>query len=159
MTNIEIGKRIKNERERQGLTLREVADKIGVAASTIQRYEAGSISKIKLPVIEAIANKLNVNPAWLIGKSNDKRPINHYDVFEKGDNSISELTAKDERDIAKDLSFTLEQLESAQTGIMFDGEPLDDETRELLKISLENSIRLGKQIAKQKYTNKRYKKD
>ncbi|MCS4474814.1 hypothetical protein JQ032_00975 [Clostridium botulinum] len=41
---------------------------------------------------------------------------------------------------------------------MFDGEPIDDETRELLRISLENSMRLAKEIAKKKYTPKKYKK-
>lgn len=70
MTNEEIGHRIKTEREKLGLTLQEVADMIGVHKSTIQRYEGGQITKIKLPVIDAIANALKVNPTWLIGKSN-----------------------------------------------------------------------------------------
>lgn len=86
--------------------------------------------------------------------------IDRSDLLEDRDNkTLPSLNLKDERDIAKDLSATLSDLESSQVGLMFDGEPLDDETRELLKISLENSMRLGKQIAKQKYTNKRYKKD
>ena len=73
--NIEIGNRIKQRRLSMGLTLGEVASKIGVAISTIQRYEAGTISKIKLPVIQAIAGALDVNPAWLIGKSNEIKPV------------------------------------------------------------------------------------
>jgi len=40
---------------------------------------------------------------------------------------------------------------------MFDGEPIDDETRELLRLSLENSMKLAKQIAKVKYTPNKYK--
>lgn len=73
--NIIIGNRIKQRRLSLGLTLGEVASKIGVAISTIQRYEAGTISKIKLPVIQAIAGALSVNPAWLIGKSEDMEPL------------------------------------------------------------------------------------
>lgn len=73
--NIVIGNRIKQRRLSLGLTLGEVASKIGVAISTIQRYEAGTISKIKLPVIQAIAGALSVNPAWLIGKSEDMEPL------------------------------------------------------------------------------------
>ena len=42
---------------------------------------------------------------------------------------------------------------------MFSGEPLGDETRELLKASLENSIRIAKINAKQKFTPKKYRKD
>ena len=49
------------------MTLDDIADDIGVAKSTIQRYEAGKITKLKLPVIHAIANSLNVDPVWLSG--------------------------------------------------------------------------------------------
>ena len=72
MENIEIGKKIKSERENLNLTLKDIAEDIGVAISTIQRYENGLIKEIKLPVIQAIANSLNVNPNWLIGKENNK---------------------------------------------------------------------------------------
>lgn len=41
---------------------------------------------------------------------------------------------------------------------MFDGAPLDEETKELLKASLEHSIRVAKINAK-KFTNKRYLTD
>ena len=71
MNNIEIGKRIHNARTLRKYTLDEVAKKIGVAKSTIQRYENGKITKIKLPVIDSIANALAVNPAWLVGKSEE----------------------------------------------------------------------------------------
>lgn len=66
MNNKEIGKRIKSRRLYLNLTLKEVAEKVGVASSTIQRYENGSISQCKLPVLESIAKVLNVNPVWLI---------------------------------------------------------------------------------------------
>ena len=70
MTNVEIGKRIKEARDIQKVTLDDVAKKVGVAKSTVQRYENGKIKNIKLPVVESIANALNVNPAWIVGKSN-----------------------------------------------------------------------------------------
>lgn len=71
MDNKEIGKRIKKARDLRNMTLDAVADDIGVAKSTVQRYEAGKIDKIKMPVLSAIANSLRVNPAWIAGKSND----------------------------------------------------------------------------------------
>ena len=40
----EIGFRIKQRREELGLTLEDIASYVKVARSTIQRYEAGSIS-------------------------------------------------------------------------------------------------------------------
>ncbi|MBP3633140.1 MAG: helix-turn-helix domain-containing protein [Oscillospiraceae bacterium] len=69
MDNKKIGLRIEQRRKALGLTLEYVADEIGVAKSTIQRYEKGTIEKIKLPVIEAISRVLNVNPAWICHKS------------------------------------------------------------------------------------------
>lgn len=69
MDNKFVGARIKQRRKTLGLTLNDVAQEIGVAKSTIQRYETGAIEKIKLPVIEAIARAIHTNPAWLCGKS------------------------------------------------------------------------------------------
>lgn len=71
MTNTEIGNRIKYARNLRDATLDDIAQKIGVTKSTIQRYEAGKITTIKLPVVEAIALALNVNPSWVVGKSDD----------------------------------------------------------------------------------------
>ena len=55
MDNKEIGLRIESRRKELGLTLDDIAQDVGVAKSTIQRYEKGTIDKLKLPVIDAIA--------------------------------------------------------------------------------------------------------
>lgn len=72
-----IGNRISQRRKELGKTMGEVATDIGVATSTIMRYEKGNFSKIKMPIIEAIASALNVNPEWIIGDTDD--PINYDD--------------------------------------------------------------------------------
>ena len=69
-----LGSRIKSRRIELDLTQGDIASSIGVAVSTIQRYETGSIQKIKLPVVEAIARCLHVNANWLVGKSEYKEP-------------------------------------------------------------------------------------
>lgn len=69
MDNKEIGNRIKQARVIRNMSLQDIADSIGVARSTVQRYEKGTINKIKLPVVESIANALNVKPDWIIGKT------------------------------------------------------------------------------------------
>lgn len=71
LSNSEIGLRIRSAREMRGLTLDDIATSVGVARSTVQRYEKGSIAKIKLPVLQSIAGALNVNPNWLIGNTDD----------------------------------------------------------------------------------------
>lgn len=79
MDNKMIGNRIEQRRKNLGLTLEFVAGEVGVAKSTVQRYEKGTIEKIKLPVIEAIARVLNVNPAWICCKSDDMTPVAKHD--------------------------------------------------------------------------------
>lgn len=74
LTNKQIGLRIKSVREEKDMTLQEIADKIGVAKSTIQRYEVGSIANLKLPIISSIANVLDVDPSWIIGKTDIQKP-------------------------------------------------------------------------------------
>ena len=81
---IEIGKRIKSARNEQGLTQEELGKRLKLNKSTIQRYESGAISSIKLPVLQAIAKQLNVNPDWLALKTDDPgfyNPTPIIDIF------------------------------------------------------------------------------
>ena len=83
--NIQTGKRIQQRREELELNLGDIAKEVGVAVSTIQRYEKGKIEKIKLPVIEAIAKALQVDPAWLLCQT-DRMTVSSVEV-----SSISNL--------------------------------------------------------------------
>ena len=80
--NMQTGKRIQARREELGLNLGDIAQKVGVAVSTIQRYEKGKIEKIKLPVIEAIAKALAVDPAWLLGQTDCPTPAAQEPVID-----------------------------------------------------------------------------
>ena len=68
------------------------------------------------------------------------------------------LSPKEERDIALDLEKMLSDLES-DNAMAFNGEPMDDDDKELLRISLENTMRMSKQMAKKKFTPKKYRKE
>lgn len=67
--NILIGKRIKEARLQKKYRQDDVATAIGVATSTIARYERGKIERVKLPIIEAIARYLEVEPGWIMGNT------------------------------------------------------------------------------------------
>lgn len=69
MKNSEIGKRIQQRRKALNISVVDVASYTGLSKATIHRYENGDIKDIKLPTIDAISSILDVNPAWLIGKS------------------------------------------------------------------------------------------
>jgi len=74
------GNRIKSRRLELELTLSEIANMIGVAPSTIQRYEAGSIARPKIPVLKAIASALGVSYSWITGGADEiaNMPANAY---------------------------------------------------------------------------------
>ena len=74
MGNPILGNRLKQKRLELQMTQGDIAEQIGVAVSTVQRYEKGQIDKIKLPVVEAIARVLEVSPEWLIGKTDVEAP-------------------------------------------------------------------------------------
>mgnify|MGYP003292918835 CR=1 FL=1 len=76
-----IGNRIKDVRKELGMTLDDVAKKVGVAKSTIQRYEAGLITSPKLPVLVAIANAFGVNEDWITGNSDDKAQLRRFNTY------------------------------------------------------------------------------
>lgn len=62
-----VGKRLKQAREVRHITLEDAGKKVDVHKSTVLRWENGETEKIKLPVIEILANYYNVNPVWLMG--------------------------------------------------------------------------------------------
>lgn len=69
---IKIGERIQIRRKELNLTQEMIANKLSLNKSTIARYESGTVEKIKLPVIQAMAQILDVNPDWLALKTDKK---------------------------------------------------------------------------------------
>lgn len=115
------------------------------------KFANGYISQLRKGMFPAdrlkeIARYLSVSEEFLLnGTENETAPT-------------PGLKAKDERDIAKKLQSTLDDLENGADGLMFDGEPLDDETRALLRDSLQNQLQMTKLLAKQKFTPKKYRR-
>ena len=123
-----------------GITGGRLCTELGFSRSTLSDLKAGRINSLSSQKLQKIADYFSVS----------------VDTLLTGEEPV--LTPRDERDISRKLQQTLCQLESGQEGLMFDGEPMDDETRELLYISLKNSLELSKRMAKQKYTPKKYRK-
>ncbi|MDQ0269018.1 helix-turn-helix domain-containing protein [Cytobacillus purgationiresistens] len=73
---------------------------------------------------------------------------------------LPELNAKDEKDLKKELQKMIDGLSGKNGYAAFDGQTLEDmeeEDKELLIASLENSLRLAKRLAKQKFTPNKYR--
>lgn len=70
-----LGQRMKAIREKQHITLAQVAEKIGVSEATVQRYESGEIRNPPQTRIEAIAQALDVTAATLMGWEDDELDV------------------------------------------------------------------------------------
>lgn len=80
MSYEEVGKRIKERRNELGISAVDLAERLGLSKATIHRYENGDIKNIKLPILEAMAEVLKVDPLWLVGKTDVKDGDDSYDV-------------------------------------------------------------------------------
>lgn len=95
---MEISERIKKRRLELGLTLEDVADKLGVAKSTVLRYETKAIGNMGLDKLELLAVALHCTPAYLMGWDIE-RVDNGYSVKENGNEYQAIL-----KDITKGVS-------------------------------------------------------
>lgn len=63
---------LRRERERQGLTQLDVAQRLGVSESVISRLETGRRS-VSLTVVEQVATALGVTPLMLLAEGSHRR--------------------------------------------------------------------------------------
>lgn len=64
---MEIGEKIKNLREKYGMTQTELAEKIHTTKQTIYKYETGIITNIPSDKIELIASIFDCSPSYIMG--------------------------------------------------------------------------------------------
>lgn len=57
-----IGNNIKKYRKEKDLTLKELADKIGLTEATVQKYESGNIKKVDVEMLKKLSDALSVLP-------------------------------------------------------------------------------------------------
>ena len=100
-----IGSRIKQRRLELNLTQPYVAEKMGVTASTILRYENGSIDNTKKMVLEGLSEALHVSIEWLRGETDEYET----DITDKKELQIRDAMG----DILKQLPLDLSKKEDA----------------------------------------------
>ena len=137
-----VGDIIINLREAKELTQKELADRIGINRSVLNRIEQGT-RPARDEEIKTIAQFFNVSTDYLLGNDTP------------ASTSLPPLTSKDEREISKDLENMIEALSGAAAM----GDSDDEEDLEMLKASLKQAMMLSKRIAKKKFTPKKYRKD
>jgi transcriptional regulator with XRE-family HTH domain len=128
------------------VTTYRVAKDTGITTATFTSWKQGKYTP-KQDKLQKIADYFGVSLDYLLGNDSAKS---------SEDKPYYALTSNDERDIAKDLERIMSDLDSKEA-LAFHGEPLDDEDRELLRRSLENSLIIARQMAKKKFTPKKYR--
>lgn len=142
-----IGDRIKSRRLELNMSQDELARLVGYKSrSSINKIESDGRLLPQRKIME-IANALNTTPAYIMG----------WEESNETESPSVTLTPRDERQIAADLEKMLADLDSQNAMAAMGGTVEDDEDRELLKASLQATMRLAKKIAKEKYTPKKYR--
>ena len=128
--------------QKYGVTTYQVSKATGISQSTFSNWKArrNLLSPDKAKII---ADYFGVSLDYLLTG------------IEEPEKKESKLTPKDERDIEKKLAETLDQIVSGD-GLMFHGEIMDERTRQLLAVSLRNTMESAK-IAAKKFTPNKYK--
>lgn len=169
------GNIIREERRDQNLTQKELSDQVDISQGLLSQYE-----RDVLPIPGTMADKL----AQALGYDDRNDILDHYGILfsdkeqaefdrvndedhwqeeadaakklQLGKNGLPSLNDKDDRDIGKQLEKILNNMKS-NTALAFDGEPMDKDTQELVTQAIESSLKLAKQIAKKKFTPKKYR--
>lgn len=128
---LDFNKRLKTLRKEKRRTQEDVAKFLDIKRATYSGYERGVIMP-PYDKIKKLADYFGVSVEYLMKTNN----------FQTHEDNLP--------DISHDLQSILEDLQNQQKALMFDGKALDDESRELLKSSLENSIKMALLLSKNK---------
>lgn len=70
---MEFKDKIKKLRTDLGMTMDELARKVGVSTPTIQRYESGEIKNVRRDKIQLLADALETTPSYLMDWGDDSK--------------------------------------------------------------------------------------
>ncbi|MED1508979.1 helix-turn-helix transcriptional regulator [Bacillus proteolyticus] len=134
--------KVKELASNQGLSMAELERRLDFSPNTLYKLKT---QKPSIDRIETIAQYFNVSTDYLLGRTDKK---------------YWELNEKEEKDIQKKLEELIEDMSKSEAlAFSKDSEPMSEETKQLLLVSLENSLRLGKQMAKKKFTPNKYRNE
>lgn len=72
--------RIREIRKSKGMTLFQLAEKLGVSESTVQRYESGNIRNLKYETMTDLAIIFDCSPSYVMGWENPTETNIHIDI-------------------------------------------------------------------------------
>ncbi|MDH6371807.1 transcriptional regulator with XRE-family HTH domain [Paenibacillus sp. PastF-3] len=131
-----IGQTLTELRIKKGWTQDQIAEELGIKRARYNAWE-NNIAKPDIEFVDKLAEIHKVSTDFILGRSM---------------NNIPEwANSKDIKDFKKLLE--------GEGAIMFDGVPIDGESRQRVMDILTGLFWDAKKTSKEKFTNKRYKKD
>lgn len=132
---------IKELAKQKKLSIRQLEMNLGYSNGYLAKWRVNTPNSDEL---SRIADYFDVSVDYLLGRTEKRR---YYD-----------LTEKDERDIQRELEKIIEDMSNTEA-IAFskDTEELSPEARAAVISSIEESLRIGKALAKKKFTPKKYR--
>ena len=151
--------RIKELRAERKISQEKLAKEIGMSRSAVSMWEIDA-SEPDNEMLDKLANYFHVTTDYLLGRETPKPEFHIGDKIIMNDETVKalegELTDRDRKDITIRLNKLIDEFDGSEA-LMFDGEPMDNETWELLKASFENTLKLSKVMNKRKRAPKKYK--
>lgn len=98
---------IKTRRTELKLTLKEVADYVGVSEATLSRWESGNITNPRRDKIAALAKKLNISPSLIVGEVDELPATEISSGHEELYNLIGKLSDQDMEDVLDYVRYKL----------------------------------------------------
>ena len=95
-----IGERIKQRRMELGLSVDEVAEKLGKNRATIYRYESNEIENLPVGTLEPLAKILETTPAQLMGWSDNEQDNIYRKIFAKNLRHYLDRENKTQKEVA-----------------------------------------------------------
>lgn len=74
-----IGKRIRDRRIELGMSVDDLAARLGKNRATVYRYESDEIENFPVSIIGPLANVLDMSPAYLMGWTQEEKPVTPKD--------------------------------------------------------------------------------
>ena len=113
-----IGERIKNLRQKLGLSAEQLGEKIGKDRATIYRYEKNEIENLPITTLKPLAKALNTTEGYLMGweseeiilTNHEKRVIEAYRNKPEMQPAVDKLLGVESDALANDIINTINSI-------------------------------------------------
>lgn len=139
---------LKERRKALGLTLAQIANQMGVAEATVQRWESGNIKNIRYDKIGKLAEILKVEPAAIMGWDD---PLYQAAIETTLVKEFTKLSVKEQQyalDCVAIPSIHDYELELREPGLIYQFRSLNSDGQEKLLDYADDLVQSGKYVKK-----------